>query len=158
MILVSVFSPAALTLKLFLKSWTENPWINEPWRKLPQKAVGGWTSPSEKYVRQIGSSPQVAGGEKYQKSWVATTKINQKNCPPDVSPTPKNSKKTTDWPLPGFYILRRRCFLHNPQYLVGGFKFQPIWKILVKMGIFPQFSGVKIKNSWNHLPDTISSN
>ncbi len=27
--------------------------------------------------------------------------------------------------------------------------FQPIWKILVKMGIFPQI-GVKIKNIWNH--------
>ena len=29
--------------------------------------------------------------------------------------------------------------------------FQPIWKILVKMGIFPQV-GVKIKNPWNHQP------
>ena len=29
--------------------------------------------------------------------------------------------------------------------------FQPIWKILVKMGIFPKW-GVKIENIWNHHP------
>ena len=28
---------------------------------------------------------------------------------------------------------------------------QPLWKILVKMGIFPKI-GVKIKNIWNHQP------
>ena len=39
--------------------------------------------------------------------------------------------------------------------LVGGFKFQPIWNILVKMGIFPQV-GVKKKILWNHHPAWIS--
>ena len=32
--------------------------------------------------------------------------------------------------------------------LVGGFKFQPIWKILVKLDHFPKW--MKIKNVWNH--------
>ena len=32
---------------------------------------------------------------------------------------------------------------------ITGWWFQPIWKILVKMGIFPKY-GMKIKNIWNH--------
>ena len=35
------------------------------------KLVGGWTNPSEKYARQIGSSPQV--GMKIKNFGVATT-------------------------------------------------------------------------------------
>ena len=31
----------------------------------------------------------------------------------------------------------------------SGWWFQPLWKILVKMGIFPQI-GVKVKHCWNH--------
>ena len=34
-----------------------------------------------------------------------------------------------------------------------GWWFQPLWKILVKIGSFPQV-GVKIKNIWNHHPET----
>ena len=33
--------------------------------------LGGWTNPSEKYDRQIGSFPQ--GGVKIKNIWVATT-------------------------------------------------------------------------------------
>ena len=40
-----------------------------------------------------------------------------------------------------------QCTSAKP-HLVGGWT-NPIWKIWVKMGIFPRF-GVNIKNSWNH--------
>ena len=34
--------------------------------------VGGWTNPSEKYARQIGSFPQNRD-ENFKNNWVATT-------------------------------------------------------------------------------------
>jgi len=39
-------------------------------------------------------------------------------------------------------------------YSITGWWFQPLWKILVKMGNLPQI-GVKIKNIWNHHPDNL---
>ena len=37
----------------------------------------------------------------------------------------------------------------KPNTNFSSWRFQPIWKILVKMGIFPKL-GVTIKNIWNH--------
>ena len=42
-------------------------------------------------------------------------------------------------------------------YVLTSWWFQPIWKILVKMGIFPKI-GVKIKNLWNHHPVNLFQN
>ena len=39
----------------------------------------------------------------------------------------------------------------KPPIYHSGWWFQPLWKILVKIGIFPKI-GVKIKNDWNHHP------
>ena len=39
----------------------------------------------------------------------------------------------------------------------SGWWFQPIWKIWVKMGSFPQGSGVKIKTVWNHHPSRVKT-
>ena len=42
----------------------------------------------------------------------------------------------------------------NPRgFLVGGWT-NPIWKIWVKIGPFPQI-GVEIKNAWNHHPEGV---
>ena len=40
----------------------------------------------------------------------------------------------------------------NKQGWISSWWFQPLWKILVKMGNLPQV-GVKTKNIWNHQPD-----
>ena len=40
----------------------------------------------------------------------------------------------------------------SPSWITTSWWFQPLRKILVKMGIFPQL-GVKIRNIWNHHPD-----
>ena len=42
-------------------------------RAFKLQLVGGWTNPSEKYARQIGSFPQV--GVKIKHIWVATTQF-----------------------------------------------------------------------------------
>ena len=56
----------------------------------------------------------------------------------------------TWWPV------RNAKTLHNKTHLFEKLKFsswwfQPIWKILVKIGIFPN-QGWKLKNIWNHHP------
>ena len=55
------------------------------------------------------------------------------------------AKRKASWGFPkGYPVLE--CQTQNPKQNTGWW-FQPIWNILVKMGIFP---GVKIKNDWNH--------
>ena len=56
-------------------------------------------------------------------------------------------KTATLWIGPEKVSPERRVWCFNRR--VSSLWFQPIWKILVKFGSFPQV-GVKIKNMWNH--------
>ena len=88
-----------------------------------KKLVGGWTNLSEKYARQIGSFPHVV--------------VNIKNLwthHPDLfTRTPKSSNKK--------HLKIDESFELSANKKTSWWLNQPIWKILVKLKIYPNFRG-----------------
>ena len=71
-IFIGIQEPAPSFKRLGQATWkSKMGWFRESPPKEHNHLVGGWTSPSEKYARQIGSFPQV--GLNIKNLWVATT-------------------------------------------------------------------------------------